>query len=303
MSTRFLFQTVSKIKLGIVAFLLITSNSIGLDTVLITKVPIPVDINISQFNFSKSRIFAKSNGTFLWETDHALGQFGIAVKTNLQYFYYRINSFSKTATTNIISQTIQNGIETTIYDEITNETTSYINSESIFKTISPNGVIIYETGSNIESALRFKLTGSRKEMQSRIVLTNFNFKRFIKYNSSGNPVATNNISQDAPINLTYLNEDSPENKTIIFAELKNGFVHFYKVTDPDLLSSPNRITLGSSQNGSLTATVNNPEQTVLNIQSSTNLIDWNTFKTIKNEPSLEIVVPANKPKEFIRAIE
>ena len=48
-------------------------------------------------------------------------------------------------------------------------------------------------------------------------------------------------------------------------------------------------------NGSLTATVN--------IQSSTNLIDWNTVKTIQNEPSLEIVVPANKPQEFIRAIE
>jgi len=34
-----------------------------------------------------------------------------------------------------------------------------------------------------------------------------------------------------------------------------------------------------------------------------NLIDWNTFKMIKNKPSLETVVPANKPKEFIRAIE
>ena len=56
-------------------------------------------------------------------------------------------------------------------------------------------------------------------------------------------------------------------------------------------------------NGSLTATVNNPEQALLNIQSSTNLIDWNTFKTIQNEPSLEVVIPSNKPKEFIRAIE
>jgi len=39
------------------------------------------------------------------------------------------------------------------------------------------------------------------------------------------------------------------------------------------------------------------------MKSSTNLIDWNTFKTIQNEASLEIVVPANEPKEFIRAIE
>ena len=87
------------------------------------------------------------------------------------------------------------------------------------------------------------------------------------------------------------------------AEIKDGFIYFYRLTDSDLLSSPNRITLGSSQNGSLTATVNNPEQALLNIQSSTNLIDWNTLKTILNEPSFKIVVPANKKQEFIRAIE
>lgn len=303
MSIAFISKNQYKPKLGIAVVLFFKLKAIGLDTVLITKVQIPIDINISQYNFSRSKIYSKSNGTFIWETDHALGQFGIAVKTNLQYFYYRPNTFSKTSTTNIISQTIQNGISTIIYDEITNETRSSINSESIFKTISPSGVIIYETGSSSKYALRFKLTGPTKELQSTTVLTNLNFKRLIKYDSLGNSVATNNINQDAPINLTYLSEDSPENKTIVFAELKDGFVHFYKVTDSDLLSSPNRITLGSSQNGSITATVNNPEQAVLNIQSSTNLTDWNTFKTIQNEPSLEIVVPANKPKEFIRAIE
>ncbi len=93
------------------------------------------------------------------------------------------------------------------------------------------------------------------------------------------------------------------NKSVITTELKDGYIYFYRLTDSDLLSSPNRITLGSSQNGSLTATVNNPEQALLNIQSSTNLINWNTFKTIKNEPSLEIFVPTNNKQEFIRAIE
>jgi hypothetical protein len=85
--------------------------------------------------------------------------------------------------------------------------------------------------------------------------------------------------------------------------LKDGHIYFYRLTDSDLLSSPNRITLGSSQNGSFTATVNNPEQALLNIQSSTNLIDWNTFKTIQNEPSLEVIVPTSKQREFIRAVE
>ena len=58
-----------------------------------------------------------------------------------------------------------------------------------------------------------------------------------------------------------------------------------------------------SQNGLLTATVKNPEQALLSIWLSTDLNDWNAFKTIKNEPSLEIVVLENNPQEFIRAID
>ena len=33
------------------------------------------------------------------------------------------------------------------------------------------------------------------------------------------------------------------------------------------------------------------------------IISKKIYKTIQNQPSVEIVVPANKPKEFIRAIE
>ena len=88
-------------------------------------------------------------------------------------------------------------------------------------------------------------------------------------------------------------------------EIKDGFILFYKLIDSDIFDiiSANRVVFGSSQNGSITATVDNPEGSILNIQSSTNLVDWNTFKTIQNEPSLEIIFPASKPSEFIRAIE
>jgi hypothetical protein len=131
-------------------------------------------------------------------------------------------------------------------------------------------------------------------------------KQIVKYNESNIPIATNQISQNIILSThdnVWQNDENNISRLILASELKDGFVYFYKFTDSDLLSTPNRITLGSSQNGSLTATVNNPEQALLNIQTSTNLIDWNTFKTIQNEPSLEIVVPANKPKEFIRAVE
>ena len=64
-----------------------------------------------------------------------------------------------------------------------------------------------------------------------------------------------------------------------------------------------KLKIFSGKNNSINIGFLTESTNQLNIQSSTNLIDWNTFKTIKNEPSLEIVVPSNKPKEFIRAIE
>jgi hypothetical protein len=153
-----------------------------------------------------------------------------------------------------------------------------------------------------------KTTGTHKYYSDSTVLwlssssSNYTSVKFSKYNSEGIIVSTKEIIQNRLVGRQQRNL-SDSIGSIIIPEFKEGYVSFYRLTDSDLLSSPNRITLGSSQNSSFTATVNNPEQALLKIQSSTNLIDWNTFKTIKNEPSLEIVVPANKPKEFIRAIE
>jgi hypothetical protein len=99
---------------------------------------------------------------------------------------------------------------------------------------------------------------------------------------------------------------SSENK---FTGYKNNYtneIYLFLIQDELLkdIRYPTQSTANiSSLNNQLNIIVNNPEQAFLNIQSSTNLIDWNTLKTIQNEPSLEIVVPANKPKEFIRAIE
>lgn len=99
---------------------------------------------------------------------------------------------------------------------------------------------------------------------------------------------------------------SAENNFLGYREKYTNQIYIFLIQDESIkdIRYPMQSSINiSSLNNNLTATVNNPDQLFLNIQSSTNLIDWNTFKTIQNEPSLEIVVPANKPKEFIRAIK
>ena len=99
---------------------------------------------------------------------------------------------------------------------------------------------------------------------------------------------------------------SSENKLTGYKNNYTNEIYLFLIQDELIkdIRYPTQSTANiSALNNQINIIVNNPEQALLNIQSSTNLIDWNTFKTIKNEPSLEIVVPANKPKEFIRAIE
>ena len=290
----------------ILFFILLTTNAFGLEFEFITKIQIPSDIYINEINKTRQSINIGRNGDFAWNCPHAKGEFTIFVRTNLQYFYLRKTGFQTQNTqTNYISSSIENGKLYIYQDEITITENRKLDSDFTLKTITPKTTYILETLSTGRTLQKVRISLASKEILSTSS-DYITIKQIVKYNESNLPIATNQISQNIILSTHdngWQNDENNISRLILASELKDGFVYFYKFTDSDLLSTPNRITLGSSQNGSLTATVNNPEQAVLNIQSSTNLIDWNTFKTIQNEPSLEIVVPANKPKEFIRAIE
>ena len=290
----------------ILFFILLTTNAFGLEFEFITKIQIPSDIYISEINKTRQSINIGRNGDFAWNCPHAKGEFTIFVRTNLQYFYLRKTGFQTQNTqTNYISSSIENGKLYIYQDEITITENRKLDSDFTLKTITPKTTYILETLSTGRTLQKVRISLASKEILSTSS-DYITIKQIVKYNESNLPIATNQISQNIILSTHdngWQNDENNISRLILASELKDGFVYFYKFTDSDLLSTPNRITLGSSQNGSLTATVNNPEQAVLNIQSSTNLIDWNTFKTIQNEPSLEVVIPANKPKEFIRAIE
>ena len=291
----------------ILIYILLTINAVGLDFQLITKIPSKEllselsDGNETTDYFSISKI--RKDGCFLVGS---YNQKKAVITDTGKYIFFDSYGQSNVESTNIVS-IIKNsaGENTFIIDVVYLQSITNNNGISILKTMSSSGYISESNVSITTSTNKFTVNNQGTKIDN-IGGSSYSFNIFTKFDSNWKPFSSIKIygKTSTQSSAPFTPEEKDVNsKQIITYELKDGFVYFYRLTDADLLSSPNRITLGSSQNGSLTATVNNPEQALLNIQSSTNLIDWNTFKTILNEPSLEIVVPANKPQEFIRAIE
>ena len=290
--------------------IIFVSKLYALDFSLIAKVNVPSDYKITDDELRCSKMNTRSDGSIVWFTEkqETREMFIVAISSDRNVFTKYFKRSASEKSTNLLSTKIENGGLVVIKQEVDKSYSTNVNTAYLLRTISTNGIILMENVSEYKKTTVSKIdtinpfptwisgtesnefsTVFRKINRNGIVVDNIKIDKRI-VNEPGN---------DPSSNYTPINEC----RNYTFCELNDGVLYFYRLNDEYLLSSPNRITLGSSQNGSLTATVNNPEQALLNIQSSTNLIDWNTFKTIKNEPSLEIVVPATKPKEFIRAIE
>jgi hypothetical protein len=289
--------------------IIFVSKLYALDFSLISKVKIPSDYKISEDEFRWSILNTKSDSSIIWWTQNQETRevLIVAISSDRNVFTKNFKQYHSEKSTNLLSSTIENGGLVITKQEIEKTYYTNVNIPYMLRSISTNGFILIEDVSEYKKTTVSKVdTNPFPTYLSSIESSEYS-TIISKISSNGKflsnvKIEKRNVTHPANspgFNYTPINEC----RNYIFCELKDDYLYFYILTDSDLLSSPNRITLGSSQNGSLTATVNNPEQALLNIQSSTNLIDWNTFKTIKNEPSLEVVIPANKPKEFIRAVE
>ena len=284
---------------------------IGLETEIILKIAKPINSNNHQLQFFD----VKDDGSFL--AVHIYNNVNrnysaiVMLKSGKKYHVNLIEKVSKDESNGITTRTstwrgrnilLQTANEKGyLVDEVT-EISKFPTSEEWRSkgTLSNYRISKYDSNGVFVSSLKLpteKYTNSTAKLSVSFKLDYF-YEGYLDsfYNLNGD--TREEINRSISYEVTASNR-----KSLYFSEDTGDEIVVYRITDSDLLSSPNRITLGSSQNGSLTATVNNPEQALLNIQSSTNLIDWNTFKTIKNEPSLGIVVPANKTQEFIRAVE
>jgi len=300
-----------KIKLiFVIAFLLSMRSALSFSLVKIASISITNNIKIPfDPNYADNIIIrSRKDGVFMFQRigadDHS-----VIVMTNGNFLLRQPTSFTSSVETNIIQSFIENNDLNIIQREKHKSVIVRTRPDLVLKTISNDFFIDFTDTKTSVQTIEYKIN-SKLKIQITNYTTSYRTGIFSKISLKGKPSSHFTFINPDAFNiegqfsqLTDYRDVDIEGKTIISCAQKNDNLLFYRLTDSDLLSSPNRITLGSSQNGSLTATVNNPEQALLNIQSSTNLIDWNTFKTIQNEPSLEVVIPANKPKEFIRAIE
>jgi len=297
----------------------IATTIYAIDIELITKIKPPIEIDSSSL---LKMISVRNDGALLSmiisKQPGPRAILGICYHPSGKFAFFIPRQETNEKVTRFVSPEILNGVIVTIEEELNINKIISNDGSLIMKTISENGYMSNEKVTMTISTNRYKISStvrtdlissvSYQKTQTRISKQDSNGKILSELTTDLN-LSTRNLLAGNDW-FSFINNYSefgfdynPNNKIIYLSEIADGKICIYRLTDPALLSSQNRITLGSSQNGSLTATVNNPEQALLNIQSSTNLIDWNTFKTIQNEPSLEIVVPANKPKEFIRAIE
>ena len=297
--------------------MLIFSECSALNIVQIAKIKIPSQTPPKTFC---KIISIRNDGAFLsfvyvpYPNQTTIeSRIGICVKNDGSHIFFPVINNTETRETNLIERIVESGSTYRIQDEIVKYTSVQNTGTSILRSINNFGYLSEEFIYITQNSARFKVSEISKTFTGITSSTNITWSQITKFDKNGN--ATSVVKLPGYSSTAYLlsnfetsgnnifsSDSDPNHKYIYSSSFEDGFAVFHKVIDEETLS-PNRITLGASQNGSLTATVNNPEQALLNIQSSTNLIDWNTFKTIKNEPSLEIVVPANKPKEFIRAIE
>lgn len=278
----------------ILIYILLTINAFGLDFQFIAKVPTKLDY------LSPETFCDRNDGAFIFKQNGI----GILVLNSGQFFQFQSRNGINYSKTNTFIQN-DNGKAVIIKEEVSISSSIESSGFVMLKTANQNNFIKEEQIYTNATTVLYLISQDKTNIVSESSI-NETYTLYSKLNYSGDIIESKKTKTTiaGPNSNPMMGfQGFSSNKSVITYELKDGYIYFYRLTDSDLLSSPNRITLGSSQNGSLTATVNNPEQALLNIQSSTNLINWNTFKTIQNEPSLEIVVPANKPQEFIRAIE
>ena len=227
----------------------------------------------------------------------------IVMDSNGRYLRFKKETSSSSSSTNILGTIVENGVLKVIQSEKHEFIEETNDGLAIFNTFSTNGYMSVVNQQLTVGEQKFKISATSKDLIDYIG-TQFNKVKITKYDSSGKILRTLSFDGELP-QISDESDGGPDVNYQIFANIEDGYICFYKIDFNEVMVSNNSIKLKilSSKNNSINVGFLTESTNQLNIQSSTNLIDWSTFKTIKNEQSLQIAVPENKPKEFIRAIE
>ena len=258
-------------------------------------------INMDISKMSKSGNFSFRN--FLYFDRPNMSRESLVMDSNGMYLRYKSQASSSKTSTNILETIVENGVLNVIQVEKQEFIIETNDGLAIFNTFSTNGYISVVNQQLSVAEKKFKISATSKDLIDSIG-TSVNKVKITKYDASGKVLRTSSFDGK----LAQISDESdggPDVNYQIFVNIEDDHICFYRIDFNEAMVSNNSINLkiSSSKNNSINVGFLTESTNKLSIQSSTNLIDWNTFKTIKNEPSLEVVIPANKKQEFIRAIE
>jgi len=205
--------------------------------------------------------------------------------------------------TNIIGTILENSVLKVIQSETRTEHRYTLDTSVLFKTFSTNGysMVINELVS-VHSNV-FKLSANSNDLISQ---SSKNYSKFLILDFNNE----SKITKKSVFNGNYVIQDNysqynSKSKYNVSTELKDGYIYVYYITSttsPYFLNST-KLSINAVGANSISGTIETQTTNSINIQSSDNISDWKTIQTIQNPSGKQFVVPANKPQEFIRAIE
>ena len=258
------------------------------------RIKIPDSYLFVKTNFGPS-INCRNDGSFICKGSG----WAVVVNRKNKYYFFKPYIWAADFRTNQIDTGTLNGILYVVNQEIQNFSNVEITTDWMIRLIGDDSVIFLETTGGEMKTNIVKITNSK-----RALISSTNESKTLTYikkiDYDGQIIQTQLVKP--PMALSPKSSESHSNQFFITTEIDDNYIVFNRLTDSEVIDA-SRIVLDSENNQDIKLNLFNTTGNYLRVQSSTNLINWSTFKTIKNEQSLQIAVPANKPKEFIRAIE
>jgi hypothetical protein len=205
--------------------------------------------------------------------------------------------------TNIIGTVIENNILKVIQSETQIRHNYKLDRSVLFKTFSTNGYVMVINDSSTVISNVVKISAVSKEILSQS--RKLNYQHLILDLNNQNLITKKSVLNGSFVFQAKYNQYNPKSKYNVSTEIKDGYIYVYYITSttsPYFLNST-KLSINGVGANSISGTIETQTTNSISIQSSENIRDWKTIQTIQNPSGKQFVVPANKPQEFIRAIE
>lgn len=293
------------IKLLLFLFAILQHQTIGYDLRLVGKVKLPQKISDSdiinnQLIINQADDDGKVDVTmFPYDFSFIIDRSGSSVIPEIPKEIIEDESHS----TNLIGTVVENGVLKAVQSETTISHSYTLDRSVIFKTFSTNGYSLIINDRIRLSSNVFKISATSKDQISWDEKIKNKFF-IIDYNNQ------NQIVNKTSFNGQYMTQGhyhqyNPKSKYNIATDVKDGYLYVYYITStssPYFLTST-KLTINAIDAISVSGTIETQSTNTISIQSSENIVDWRTIKTIQNPSGKNFIIPATNPTEFIRAIE